>query len=172
MNRNYTNINQVAVEDLDTVFPFCFTYTIPSKCSVRHFNKNGHTVKRLFGTLTFSYQKDILKNGIDQLNGSAYYFEQHIDGRHHLHGFCTDTARNVLLYMKARFEEIRCAKVDIQEKLLMCEVVSYPPLWVEYCLKENSTQRDIYSAEIEKFTNGHLGVDAKPSPRECRSIFR
>lgn len=152
-SRNFQNIKDVPIYRLDEKFNFCFTYSVQPTQRIEYKNNKGIITKRIFKSLPFVVQKHFLKKDIDKLNNVAYYFEQHDDGRFHLHGFCIDTARNVLHYMKDRYEDNKMThKIDYQDHLFLCEIVSFAPSWVEYCLKYQDT-RDVFASHIEDYVN-------------------
>lgn len=161
MNRNFINIKQILPENLNDKFYFCFTYAIQPSLRIPYIfydnkRKKERSVNKLFRTVCFKGQKSFLTRGIEQLRDCAYFFEQHTDGRYHLHGFCYDTGINVLNYMKDRYQDTKMtSKTDIQDYCLLVEKVCSPPTWVAYCHK-HQTKRDLFKGEIENFVNSRL----------------
>lgn len=156
IERKFQNIKSIPIYRLDETFKFCFTYSVQPKQRIEYKNNKGIMTKRVFNTLPFGIQKHFLTKDINKLNNVAYYFEQHKDSRFHLHGFCIDTARNVLHYMKDRFEDNRMThKIDYQDHLFLCEIVDYAPCWVAYCLKHQD-KKDVFIGHIEDYINSQL----------------
>lgn len=155
-NRDFINIKTIPLERLDETFKICFTYTIQPSLKINYKNNKGKDVKIFYRKAPWKAQKEILKKGIDNLKNRAYYFEQHNDGRYHMHAFCVDTLRNMLKYMTDRYTECKLdKKSDYQDFCLLTEIVSYPPSWVSYCLK-NQEVKDIFSSDIEDYLSQKL----------------
>lgn len=154
MNRQeFINIKQIKPENLHEMYYFCFTYTIQPNLRITYTTNKGTTSKRKYSTVPFRAQKDFLLKGIDTLNDVAYFFEQNKDNRYHIHGFCHDTAHNVLQYMKCRYEDTQMKdKTDLHDYCLLVEKVLYKPSWVTYCQKEQQS-KDVFSKEIFDFLN-------------------
>lgn len=156
LKRIFQNVKSVPLESIDTMEHICFTYTVQPKLKVLYRTNKGVERLRYYNTLPFLAQRFFLTKGISQLNEVAYYFEKHIDGRYHLHGYCYDTPRNYLVYAKDRYTDCKMTtKADIQDFCLLGEIAGSLPAWVLYCKKEQ-TRKDLFESDIEKYMTGQL----------------
>lgn len=155
-NRDFRNIKTISETQLDCIFKICFTYTIQPDMKIQYRNNKGKDVKVFYKKAPWKAQKYILSKGIESLKNCAYYYEQHKDGRYHIHAFCIDTLRNFQIYLKDRYKDCKCeTRSDLQDFCLLSEIVEYPPSWVNYCLKEQNN-KDIFISDIEEYLNKKL----------------
>lgn len=155
-NRDFINIKTISLDRIDEIFKICFTYTIQPNLKITYKNNKGRMVKIFYKKAPFKAQKEILTKGIKDLKNCAYYFEQHSDNRYHIHAFCIDSLKNFQNYLKDRYTDCKLESyADLQDFCLLSEIVSYPPCWVSYCMKEQE-KGDVFIADIEEYINGKL----------------
>lgn len=152
-NRSYTNIKQIPVDKLSETYKFCFTFTVPRLNKIFYVNNKGILHRKNYGAMPFKAQCHFLVKNI--MSEALYYFEQHADTRFHVHGYCECSALEMLNFMKDRFEDIRCQKEDIQDKLFLTEIVAVEPAWTTYCKKEQPNGH-CYSHDIDLFLQNFL----------------
>jgi len=162
--KRYVNIKEIEHKHLTDTYTFAFTYTIPSACYIAYKNNKGHMTKRHFGSIPHRAQCHFLAKSM--LPQTFFYFEQHKDFRYHMHGYVECTALDMLNVMKACFEDIRCAKIDVQDKLFLCEIVSFEPQWVEYCRKYQS-KGFVYNGDIDQYIINFLDFKKEEKTAKC-----